>query len=109
MEQVPEEQRKKILYVIDKNSPDYQAVKEYEPNVIQFMSFKYMIYLSAAQYLISTDAIRHFYIWDSPISVYKLQYQARKNIIFCSMVSPHLNSAIKPIAKTVETRWRCLW
>ena len=106
MEQVPEEQRKKILYVIDKNSTDYQAVKKYEPNVIQFMSFKYMIYLSAAQYLISTDAIRHFYIWDSPISVYKLQYQI---LFFCSMVSPHLNSAIKPIAKTVETRWRCLW
>ena len=96
MEQVPEEQRKKILYVIDKNSPDYQAVKEYEPNVIQFMSFKYMIYLSAAQYLISTDAIRHFYIWDSPISVYKLQYQARKNIIFLQ----HGVTAFKQCHKT---------
>lgn len=96
MEQVPEEQRKKILYVIDKNSPDYQAVKKYEPNVIQFMSFKYMIYLSAAQYLISTDAIRHFYIWDSPISVYKLQYQARKNIIFLQ----HGVTAFKQCHKT---------
>lgn len=82
MEQAPEEERKKILYVIDKNCPDYQAVKQYEPNVIQFMSFKYMIYLCAAQYLISTDAIRHFYIWNSPNSVYKVLYQARKNVIF---------------------------
>lgn len=56
--------------------------KEYDANVIQFMSFKYMIYLSAARYLISTDAIRHFYIWDSPNSIYKVLYQARKNIVF---------------------------
>ncbi len=82
MENAPKEKRKKILYVIDKECPDYQAVKEYDENVIQFMSFKYMIYLQAAQYLISTDAIRHFYIWDSPNSVYKVLYQARKHIIF---------------------------
>lgn len=82
MEHAPEKDRSRIFYVIDKKCPDYQAVKEYDANVIQFMSFKYMIYLSAAQYLISTDAIRHFYIWDSPNSIYKVLYQARKNIVF---------------------------
>lgn len=82
MEQLPEEEKKHILYVIDKKVPDYQAVAAYEDNVIQFMSFRYMIYLCAAEYLISTDAIRHFYIWDSPNSVYKVLYQARKHLIF---------------------------
>lgn len=82
MENLPKEQRKKVLYVIDKSCPDFKAVSEYDDNVIEFMSFKYMIYLCAAQYLISTDAIRHFYIWDSPNSIYKVLYQARKNIIF---------------------------
>lgn len=82
MRELPEAERKHILYVIDKQAADYQAVKEYDENVIQFMSFRYMIYLCAAQYLISTDAIRHFYIWDSPNSVYKVLYQARKNLIF---------------------------
>lgn len=82
MENLPEKEKKHILYVIDKNVPDYQAVEEYESNVISFMSFKYMIYLCAAEYLISTDAIRHFYIWDSPNSVYKVLYQARKHLIF---------------------------
>ena len=96
MEHAPEKDRSRIFYVIDKKCPDYQAVKEYDANVIQFMSFKYMIYLSAAQYLISTDAIRHFYIWDSPISVYKLQYQARKNIIFLQ----HGVTAFKQCHKT---------
>ena len=79
---LPEKDRKHIYYVIDRNVPDYQAVKEYDKNVISFMSFRYMIYLCAAQYLISTDAIRHFYIWDSPNSVYKVLYQARKHLIF---------------------------
>lgn len=82
MENAPAKRKKRVLYVIDKGCPDYNAVKEYDSNVIQFMSFKYMIYLCAAQYLISTDAIRHFYIWDSPNSIFKVLYQARKNIIF---------------------------
>lgn len=82
MEQLPEEEKRQIYYVIDKKAPDYQAVKKYDDHVIQFMSFRYMIYLCGAQYLISTDAIRHFYIWDSPNSVYKVLYQARKHIIF---------------------------
>ncbi len=82
MEQLPQEEKKHIFYVIDKKAPDYQAVKEYDGNVIQFMGFRYMVYLCAAQYLVSTDAIRHFYIWDSPNSVYKVLYQARKHIIF---------------------------
>lgn len=82
MEELPEQEKKHILYVIDKKAPDYQAVQKYDKNVIQFMSFRYMIYLCAAEYLISSDAIRHFYIWDSPNSVFKVLYQARKHIIF---------------------------
>lgn len=82
MEELPEKEKEHILYVIDKKVPEYHAVEKYDTNVIQFMSFRYMIYLCAAEYLISTDAIRHFYIWDSPNSVYKVLYQARKHLIF---------------------------
>lgn len=82
MKELPESEKNRIMYVIDKQASDYEAVKEYDEHVIQFMSFRYMIYLCAAEYLISTDAIRHFYIWDSPNSIYKVLYQARKNIIF---------------------------
>ena len=82
MENLPQEEKKRIFYVIDKTAPDYEAVRPYDGNVISFMSFRYMIYLCAAQYLISTDAIRHFYIWDSPNSIYKVLYQARKHMIF---------------------------
>lgn len=82
MKELPKKEKKHILYVMDKTVPDYEAVREYDENVIQFMSFRYMIYLCAAQYLISTDAIRHFYIWDSPNSIFKVLYQARKHLIF---------------------------
>jgi CDP-glycerol glycerophosphotransferase (TagB/SpsB family) len=82
MEELPEEEKKHIFYVIDKKCSDYKAVQPYDDQVVQFMSFRYMIMLQAAQLLISSDAIRHFYIWDSPNSFYKSLYQLRKNIVF---------------------------
>lgn len=82
MEYLPENEKSRIFYVIDKKCSDYQAVKKYDKNVIHFMSFRYMILLNAAELLISSDAIRHFYIWDSPNTIYKTLYQVRKNIIF---------------------------
>ncbi len=82
MDNLPDEERKHIFYVIDSKCPDAKVLAPYQDNVIQFMSFKYMIWLCAAQYLISTDAIRHFYIWDSPNSVYKVLYQIRKHLVF---------------------------
>lgn len=82
MDKLPESEKKHIYYVMDNNAKDASTLAPYKNNVIQFMSFKYMIWLCAAQYLISTDAIRHFYIWDSPNSVYKVLYQMRKHLIF---------------------------
>ncbi len=82
MDNLPYEEKKNIYYVIEDSSPDIAALAPYQNNVIRFMSFKYMIWLCAAQYLISTDAIRHFYIWDSPNSVYKVLYQLRKHLVF---------------------------
>lgn len=82
MENLPESEKKHIYYVMDSSAKDAKALLPYKNNVIEFMSFKYMIWLCAAQYLISTDAIRHFYIWDSPNSVYKVLYQMRKHLIF---------------------------
>lgn len=82
MDNLTESEKKHIYYVIDNKAADSKALIPYQNNVIQFMSFKYMIWLCAAQYLISTDAIRHFYIWDSPNSVYKVLYQMRKHLIF---------------------------
>ena len=65
MNELPEEKKKHIFYVIDKASPDYQAVKKYDRNVIQFMSLKHMIYALTMEACVSTDAKVHFYAWQS--------------------------------------------
>lgn len=63
MEQLPEKERKRFYYVIDKRSPDYQTIKEYDSQIIEFMSLKHMIYAMAAKLCISTDSISHLYVW----------------------------------------------
>lgn len=69
MNELPEEKKKHIFYVIDKRSPDYQAVKKYDRNVIQFMSLKHMIYAMTMEACVSTDAKVHFYAWQSKPSI----------------------------------------
>lgn len=82
MENLSDEKRKNIYYIIDKKVPDYQAVKPYANNVLSFMSFKHLLYLNASRLLISSETIRHFYIWDSPNTINKGYYQFSKNLIF---------------------------
>lgn len=53
----------KIYYVIDKKAPDYERVKKYKKNVIDFCSLKHMIYLLLARLLVSSDSRTHVYAW----------------------------------------------
>ncbi len=69
MNKLPAEKKKHIFYVIDKASPDYQAVKDYDSNVIQFMSLKHMIYAITMEACVSTDAKVHFYAWQNKPSM----------------------------------------
>ena len=63
MDKLPAEKKKHVFYVIDKASADYEAVKPYDSNVIQFMSFKHMLYALTMEACVSTDAKVHFYAW----------------------------------------------
>lgn len=80
MEQLPESERKRIFYVIDKKAPDYQYVKQYGENVIDFLSLKHMVYLMAARLLISSDTKAHAYAWHSPHSVYRNMLKRKENV-----------------------------
>lgn len=80
MEHLPEEERKHIYYVIDKKAPDYQYVKPYEDQVLQFLSLKHMVYLMAAKIWISSDTKAHAYAWHSPDSVYRNMLKRKKNV-----------------------------
>ena len=80
MKQLPEKEKKRIYYVIDKKSPDYQYVAPYDKHVIQFLSLKHMVYLMSAQLLISSDTRAHAYAWHSPNSVYRAMLVRKENV-----------------------------
>lgn len=80
MEELPENEKKHIYYVIDKKAPDYERVKQYGDRVIQFLSLKHMIYLEAAKLLISSDTRAHSYAWHSPNSLYRYFLGGRKHV-----------------------------
>ncbi len=52
-----------VYYVIDKKCPDYQKLLPYKKHVLNFMSFKHMIYALGAKLLISSEARGHCYGW----------------------------------------------
>ncbi len=53
----------KIYYLIDKKSSDYNRVKMYDKNVIDFLSVKHMVYMLASRLLVSSDSRPHSYAW----------------------------------------------
>ena len=60
---LPEEQRKHIYYVIDKSKPDYANVAQYDSHVLDFMSFKHILYTMVANLYIASDSRTHLYVW----------------------------------------------
>lgn len=81
MENLTDEQKKNIFYVIDKRSPDYKNVKKYSKNVIQFMSMKHMMYCLAMRICIASDSKPHLYKWRSTPS-FIVNRLNRKKILF---------------------------
>lgn len=65
MENLTEEQKKNIFYVIDKRSPDYKNVKKYKKHVVQFMSMRHMMYCLTMKICIASDSKPHLYKWRS--------------------------------------------
>lgn len=81
MENLTDKQKKNIYYVIDKRSPDYENVKKYRKNVIQFMSMKHMMYSSAMKICVASDSKPHLYKWRSTPS-FVVNAINRKPILF---------------------------
>lgn len=57
--------RKRIYYIIDHSSKDYEAVSRYGRNVVDFMSFRHILYLLAARVYVGSDSKTHLYVWRS--------------------------------------------
>ena len=69
MEDAPEEAKKHIYYVIKSYEPEAQKVASYGRNVVDFMSFRHMLYLLAADIYVGSDARTHLYQWRPKSSV----------------------------------------
>ena len=65
MEQLSDNDKKNIYYVIQSDSDERSNVEQYGKNVIDFMSLKHMIYIQAAAIVIGSDAKSHLYNWRS--------------------------------------------
>lgn len=63
MEQLPESQKKRIFFILDPKSPDWDKTTPYRSHVIPFMSIRHMIYSLAAGIYIASDSKKHLYAW----------------------------------------------
>lgn len=61
---------KKIFYIIDKDSPDRSKVEPYKNRLLDFMSIRHMIYLLAADIIVSSDSRYHTYAMQSRHSIF---------------------------------------
>ena len=71
---------RKIYYVIDKKSPDYQKLKKYRKNVVNFMSIRFITYMLAAKLLVSSDVRSHAYAWRHRSSIIAHVIKKKKHI-----------------------------
>jgi len=79
---LPESEKKNIFYIIDKNAPDYQRIKEYDKHIIQFMSIRHMIYVMAMKVCIATDSTPHLYLWRTKPSIIRKNIKKRRKELF---------------------------
>lgn len=78
-----EEERlgKEIYYILTKDSPDRGKMRQYGRHVVDYLSIRHMIYLQAAQVLISTDAKTHVYAFRCRMTLLK-QFLKRLKLVF---------------------------
>lgn len=63
MENLSEQEKKDIYFVIDRDAKDNANLEPYRDHVIYFMSFKHMLYCIAAKVFVGSDSRKHLYVW----------------------------------------------
>lgn len=78
-----EEKRQKnhIYYVITKDASDRKKLDAYQSHLVDFMSIRHMIYMIAAELLVSTDTRNHLYAMRQRGSILK-RYLRKKPLVF---------------------------
>ncbi len=80
MDTLPNQEKKNIYYIIDKREPDYGNIRQYDKNVVQFMSIKHMLLSLAMKICISSDSTSHLYVWRSKPSVIRRAIKKKKEL-----------------------------
>lgn len=70
----------KVFYVVDKRTPAYEKIKQYDKYVLDFMSVEHMEHLLAAKTLISSESRAHAYAWHSKNSIVATCIQEKKHV-----------------------------
>lgn len=63
MENLPQEEKKHIYYILDKKAPMWRHMEKYGKNVVPFMSTRHMLYMLAARIYVASDARSHGFAW----------------------------------------------
>ena len=74
-------QNNHIYYVITKDAPDRKKLDVYQSHLVDFMSIRHMIYMIAAELLVSTDTRNHLYAMRQRGSILK-RYLRKKPLVF---------------------------
>ena len=77
MENLPADKRKDIYYVIDKSAKDYENLKPYAGQVLQFMSFRHLLYAINAKVYVGSDSRKHLYAWRPKPNLISIRMAAR--------------------------------
>ena len=63
MDNLSAEEKKNIFYVIDKTSKDMANLEPYRKHVINYMSFRHLLYTLSAKVYVGSDSKKHLYVW----------------------------------------------
>ena len=81
MEKLPKQKNDHIYYILDKDSSDYEKMKQYGKHVIPFMSFKHILYSMVANLYVASDSKKHLYTWRAKPNVISNRI-SKHNILF---------------------------
>ena len=77
-EDISEEIKRDLYYIIDKRQPDYERLRPYKRHVLNFMSIRHMVYLLGAKQYISTDSKENaFHLKARPCQILDQMSEAR--------------------------------
>lgn len=94
MENLPEEEKKYIYYILDRNSAQWDRMQKYGSNVVPFMSARHILYLLAARIYAAPDAKFHGFVWKPKPNIISREI-SKKQILFLQ----HGVTALKRVDK----------